>query len=188
MTHGMVVSSKELKERSLYVYLPSRKMAEEWKERASKQDQSISKFIIEHVLDSIRQVDREKSSEGEERGPAASSKVELIRNLREKDEELKRVNQEAKLYRQLAEKLDSELRHYRIQPFLDPKFKGVSAYDKNLIELLKKRRQVDSDRLLDALNIDPTKTELVKGIRNQLDLLEAYGLVETTPRGWKWVG
>jgi hypothetical protein len=50
----MVSSSNKLKQRSIYLYLPSTKMAEDWKTRAEKQNLSVSKFVVEHVLDSIR--------------------------------------------------------------------------------------------------------------------------------------
>ena len=180
----MVSSTENLKARAVYIYLPSTKMAEDWKTRAGQQEQSISKFVIEHVLDSLQ---RERKEElGEMSG--AVSRTDLIRQLRERDDELKKVAQDARLYRQLSEKLDAELRRYRIQPFLEPKFQGLRAYDKDLIELLRRKQIVDSDRILDELHVNPKQTELVKAIRSQLDNLEAYGLIKTTPRGWKWIG
>ncbi|HKW05866.1 MAG TPA: hypothetical protein VJN71_11245 [Nitrososphaerales archaeon] len=51
----MVTSSKELKKRSIYIYFPSTKIADEWKGRAAKQTLSNSKFVVEHVLESLRQ-------------------------------------------------------------------------------------------------------------------------------------
>jgi hypothetical protein len=47
---------------------------------------------------------------------------------------------------------------------------------------------IDSDHLLRLLRIDPRETSLVKAVSNQLENLEAYGLVEKTRRGWKWTG
>lgn len=179
MTHGMVVADKALKERSLYVYLPSTAMAKDWKERADKKGVSISKFVIEHVSDSLRRL------EGENDGQF--SKQEISQKLRETEDELKRITKDARLYKQLAEKFDNELKYYRTKPFLDEKFEGIRAYDKELIALLKKKGAVDSDDLLDELGIDPKEVELVKGIRNQLENLSAYGLVKPTARGWKWI-
>jgi hypothetical protein len=175
----MVSASKKLKERSVYIYLPSTKMADEWKARAQKQDLSISKFVVEHVLDSLRQEEEVEASN--------VSKVDLATQLRETQEELKKVAKEAALYRQLSEKLDNELRYYRTRPFMEENFQGIRSYDKHLVDLLKRKGTVDSDRLLEDLDVDPRQTDLVKGIRAQLDNLEAYGLIESTPRGWKWV-
>jgi hypothetical protein len=101
----MVSSSNKLKQRSIYLYLPSTKMAENWKTRAEKQNLSVSKFVVEHVLDSIRAKQKEDQ--------AAFSKSDLAKELREPKEELKRVTKVSSLYRQLSEKLDNELKYYR---------------------------------------------------------------------------
>jgi predicted DNA-binding protein len=69
-----------IKERAIYVYLPSVEMAERWKRRAEKAGVSISKFVIERVEDSIR---REEGEEG------YLSRAELIKRLREAEEEIK---------------------------------------------------------------------------------------------------
>ena len=173
----MVTTSKKLRQRSIYIYLPSINMADEWKKRASKQRLSISKFVIEHVLDSLKEDEESKSD----------SNAELTKQLRETQEELKKALKEASLYRQLSEKLDNDLRYYRTKPFLEENFRGIRSYDKDLVGLLKRKRTLDSDRLLEDLGIDPRETDLVKGVRVQLENLEAYGLVRSTPRGWKWV-
>lgn len=175
----MVSSSNKLKQRSIYLYLPSTKMAEDWKTRAEKQNLSVSKFVVEHVLDSIRGEDQEDQG--------ALSKSDLAKALRETKEELKRVTKESSLYRQLSEKLDNELKYYRTKPFADEDFKVKRPYDRHLADLIETRGAIDGDRLLDELGVDPKQTELVKGIRTQLDGLERFGLIESTPRGWKWI-
>jgi hypothetical protein len=43
-----------IKDRTIYVYLPSLEMVEDWKVRADRGGVSLSKFIVERVLDSIR--------------------------------------------------------------------------------------------------------------------------------------
>jgi hypothetical protein len=53
---------------------------------------------------------------------------------------------------------------------------------------LKKQGPIDSYRLLEALAIDPREAELVKGVSAELEALENYGLIVSTPRGWRWVG
>ncbi len=174
----MVVKSKKLKKRSLYVYLPSVKMSKDWKASAEKQKTSISKFVIEHVLNSLKQEDDQLSP----------TRVELVKQLRERDEEAKNLRREIKLFKQLADKLDTELKRYRAQPFLEEEFQGVRSYDRELIKVLRSRASIDSDRILEELSIDPKESDLVKGVRRQLDNLESYGLIEANPRGWRWVG
>ena len=46
--------TKTIKQRVIYVYLPSLEMVEDWKRRAERAGVSLSKFVIERVEDSIR--------------------------------------------------------------------------------------------------------------------------------------
>ena len=47
-----MVKKKELKQRAIYVYPPT-DMANNWKKCAEKSSTSISKFVIEHVENSL---------------------------------------------------------------------------------------------------------------------------------------
>jgi predicted DNA-binding protein len=175
----LVVARKRLKERSIYVYLPSVEMAERWKGLAEKSGRTISKFVAEHVENSLRQ---------EEEGSEYRSRAELIRLLREKDEEISKLQGENRLMKELAERLDHELRRYRMQPFMEGGFQGVRSYDRELVDLLRREGVVDSDHVLSRLGIDPKEKDVLVALDRQLASLEAYGLVEATPRGWRWKG
>jgi hypothetical protein len=59
---------------------------------------------------------------------------------------------------------------------------------KKIIRILQRSGTVDSYRLLEELNIDPTDSDLVNAVSRQLEDLEAYGLVARTAHGWRWVG
>jgi len=85
------------------------------------------------------------------------------------------------------ERVETELRKYHAEPFLEDNFRGVRRYDKRLIELLRKGEVVDSDHLLRLLRINLKEIDLVRAVSKQLENLEAYGLVEKTRRGWRWV-
>ena len=74
-----------IKQRTIYVYLPSIEMVKNWKERAKRAGMSLSKFIIERVEDSIRR------EEGDE---AYLSRLELIKRLRKAEEEVRRLRKE----------------------------------------------------------------------------------------------
>ena len=171
--------TRTIKDRAIYVYLPSLEMVEDWKRRAEKAGVSVSKFVIERVEDSIR---REEGEEG------YLSRVELVKRLRDAEEELKKLRSENRLLKKLAENLDNELRRYRAQPFLEEAFEGVRRFDRDLIELLRKGGSYTQEHILSHLNIDPSDTDLVKAVSKQLEALEAYGLVEYRGRGWKWKG
>jgi hypothetical protein len=173
-----VVKNKQLTDRSIYVYPPTVEMAQEWKSLADKANVSISKFVLEHVENSLKQ-------EEDRKGYASSAN--LLKQLNEKDEQIAKLTQDNRLLKMLADNLDRGLKHYRAQPFLDDKFEGVRKYDKELVELLKTDKTIDSDRLLKQLGINPKDTDLVKAINKQLHALNAYGLVEPTARGWRWI-
>ena len=144
---------------------------------AERAGRTISKFVSEHVENSLKQ---------EEEGSSFRPRVELIRQLKEKDEEISRLTEESRLMKQLANRLDKELKRYRMQPFVEKEYQGVRSYDRELIDLLKQEGVVDGEHLLAKLGIDLKEKEVVKAVDRQLENLEAYGLVEVTPRGWKW--
>jgi hypothetical protein len=170
--------TESIKQRSIYVYLPSVELVKDWKAKAKKSSASISRFVIEHVTNSLRQ------EEGEEE---YKSRAELMQQIREKDEQIQKLTRENEIIKLALERVENELERYRAAPFLEEDFKGIRKYDRRLIELLKKSEAVDSDHLLRLMKISPRDTPLVKAISNQLGNLEAYGLVEKTRRGWRWV-
>jgi len=169
--------TKTIKDRAIYVYLPSLEMVEDWKRRAEKAGVSVSKFVIERVEDSIR---REEGEEG------YLSRAELVKRLRSAEEELKKLREENRLLKRLVENLDNELKRYRAQPFLQEAFEGIRRFDRDLIELLRKGGSYTQEEILAHLNIEPSDVELVKAVDKQLEALEAYGLVEYKGRGWRW--
>ena len=151
---------------------------EEWRRYAKVSGKSLSKFVFEIVEDYIRK-SQDKGFE---------SRLELIKKLRSLEEEVKQLRNENRMLRKLVENLEKELRRYRAQPFLEPHFEGVRRFDRELIELLRKGETLNEEEILDRLGVDPSETEYVKAISRQLEILEEYGLVEFTGRGWRWRG
>jgi septal ring factor EnvC (AmiA/AmiB activator) len=175
---AMVVKNKQLTDRSIYVYLPTLEMAKEWKLLAEKSKLPISRFVIEHVENSLKQ----------EQKKAYESRAELLKQLKEKNEEIAKLRKQNRMLEMLSENQEKELKRYRAKPFAEDKFEGVRSFDKELINVLKNAGTVDSDDILKLLNVDPKDTDIVKGVSRQLHLLQAYGLAEPTPRGWRWLG
>jgi len=184
----MVLKNNQLTDRAIYVYLPTVDMADEWKSKADKASLSVSKFVIEHVENSLKQEDERKGS--------FASRAELLKHLEEKEEENVSLKNENRMLKMLADNFDKELKKYRARPFLEydtehkgrtKKFQGIREYDKELIQLLKEQGTIDSDRILKELGIRPKDTDLVKAISRQLELLQEYRLVAPTVRGWRWV-
>ncbi|MGA3404892.1 MAG: hypothetical protein ABSD49_04075 [Candidatus Bathyarchaeia archaeon] len=173
-----MAKTKSINERYVYAYLPSVEMVKDWKARAKKSNVSISQFVYEQVTNSLRQEDGEESYK-----PRAA----LIEELRKKDDNIGRLTRENEITKLALERVESELRKYRAEPFLEEKFSGIRKYDQKLIEILKKGETIDSDHILRQLRVSPRETDLVKAVSKQLENLEAYGLVEKTRRGWRWV-
>jgi len=144
-----VGKTETIKERAIWVYLPSIEQKERWQKFAEQSGVSLSKWVIETVEEAIRPI---------------------------------------------REKLERELRRYRAEPFLAPEFEGVRRYDKELIELLRssqslngKPKALTDTEILQYLGIDPTEEEAIKAVSAQLANLEAYGIMKSTPKGWRWV-
>jgi len=179
MSKRNLPKTKTIKERTVYIYLPSFEMLEDWKKRSQAAKVSLSKFVIDRVEDSIRR------DEGEE---GYLSRLELVKRLKKAEDELKELTKENRLLKKLVENQETELKRYRSEPFLAKSFEGTRRYDQELIELLKSGKSYNAGEILIRLGIDRSNTELVKAVSNQLEVLEAYGLVAYSGRGWRWKG
>jgi hypothetical protein len=171
--------TETIKERTVYIYLPSFGMIEDWKKRSQAANTSLSKFVIDRVEDSIRK------DEGE---GGYLSRLELIRRLKKTEDELKESAKDNRMLKKLVENQETELKRYRSEPFLARSFEGTRRYDQELIELLKKGKSYNAEEILVRLGIDRSSTDLVKAISNQLEVLEDYGLVAYRGRRWRWKG
>ena len=170
--------TETIKQRAIYVYLPSIEMAEEWKRKAEKAGISISKFVIEHVENSLRQ----------EEGEDFVSRADLIKRIRELENENKELQKKYEILSKAYEKLEEELKSYRRMPFYEKEYIGARGYEKELIKLFKKKKTIRSEELLDELGVSPHDTAAIKAINRQLENLELYGLIEPVMGGWKWRG
>ena len=170
--------TETIKERAIYVYLPSHEMVMAWKKRAEGQGVSISKFVIEHVENSLQQ----------EEDPTYKPRGELVKEISESRKEIRELKEDNRQKRIVIERLENELRRYRAEVFLEERFEGVRKYDKEQSAILKRRGVVDSEEILEYLGINPRDSDLVKAVSKQLESLEAYGLVSPTKRGWRWLG
>jgi len=112
---------------------------------------------------------------------------ELWRTVRELREKLDQVVNEKHVLEIAIERLEEELRRYRARPFLEENFVGVRRYQRELIEILREGRVASSGEILSRLRIDPAEQEAVKAVSKQLENLEAYGLVQSSPKGWRWI-
>lgn len=161
------------KSRYVYLYLPSHTDKERWEALAEKAQTPLSKFIIEIVESTLAE--------------------EEFRPRKEQTKELEDLRKEAKSLREdvrqksiVIERYETELKRFRSQPFLNNGFEGSRRYSEELIKILKAKGSIDSSRLLEYLGIDPMDSDSVKAVSNQLNAFESYGLIDATPKGWRW--
>ena len=74
-----------IKQRSIYVYLPSHDMVQRWKTLAKNSGTSISKFVAEHVENSLR----EEEAEYKSRGTLIEENRKLSEALNEKERRMR---------------------------------------------------------------------------------------------------
>ncbi len=170
--------TETIKERAVYAYLPSVEMKEQWTKYAKEMGTSLSKFVMECVREYVEQ--REDS--------AFVKRGELVRETGKLRERVRALSEDLEARNALIARLEEEIRRYRAQIFSDKEFQGIRTYDKRLIEALKAGITVSDDHLLAELGAEPRDSDAVKSIAGQLEGLRAYGLVERTPKGWRWNG
>ena len=162
------------KSRYVYLYLPSQVDKARWETLAEDAKTPLSKFIIEIVENALSE------------DAVLKPRGELMKEISSITQENKELRDELRLKNVVIDRYEDELKRYRSAAFLDRDFEGARKHQKELVDLLKKGGTFDSYRILEALGIKPTDTDLVKAVSSQLEDLEAYGMIEATSKGWKW--
>lgn len=168
--------TETVKERAIYVYPPSLDMTRRWKHRAEEEDKSVSRFIIDHIEEALKDEDRDEYQ-------PRSELVEEINQLKDENAELRKRN---RMLDKLVERLDDEVKRYHGQPFAQEDYSGVRKYQRELVDVIQTRGTIRHGELLDALDINPRDTEVVKAINRQLQQLESYGIIKEVAGGYRW--
>lgn len=100
-----------IKERRVDVYLDTLERKERWQEIAEEEDESLSKFVQRAVEYAI-----------EMGGPDFSDVGERSEKIQELQEEVRDLHQDVKQKDIVIEKLESELRRHRLEPFTEDDF------------------------------------------------------------------
>ncbi len=164
-----------LKARYVDVYLPSENVKREWEEEAKKAGLPMSKFVFEAV-EAFRAAKDE------------TPRSDLVRELAEFKEETQKLRSELKMKNLLLEKLEADVYKARYANFQEVEMgEGIRRHDEELIKILRRSKVLEGYSILKALGIDPSETEAVKLVNNQLESLRRFGLVEETSHGWRWI-
>ena len=156
--------------------MPSDADKARWASLAEDAKTPLSRWVIEVVESTL--------AENEEFQP----RREMVKELERLRNEVKGLRDDLRQKEIVLQRYESELRRYRAQPFLGADYRGVRPYSEELVRIIKAGGRVDSYRLLEELGIDPRESDLVKAVSAQLEELEAYKLIETDGRTWKWIG
>lgn len=173
--------TETIKQRAIYVYLPSEEMAENWKKQAKKHKLSISKFVVATVESTLGRVgDETYGGDRDLREEVAGLRQELVglrAELRQKGMYARSLESELR-----AARLDLAERNGRAVP------NGEVDHSQRVVAVLQERRSVTHEELLESLGIGFEDVGSVEAVRAQLDTLAKYGLITYTGTGWRWVG
>jgi len=174
----MTTDDKNLPNKKVvYVYLPSYKMRNQWKDIADESNISLSKFVIEHVTNSL---DAEKEK------PSKETRVKLIEDKRKLQEQNKELLRKIREQDSHIEMLEKETRRHVIDPYLAQTFERARDFNTNLINLFKKEREVPKEEIYKKLRIDPMDTDATTAIQKQIEIFEEYGFLKDIGGKWRW--
>lgn len=181
---GFPVADKRYKGRRVEIYCSSEEQKARWGKHADERDKPLATFVREVVNEWVRE---------QENGRSGPSFEELREELDEARETIDELRQRLDEKDALINELEEDLRTYRTQAFNDPSFQGRRDYDSRLVAFLRTHRGVEGapkpatqERILRELDIAPDDADTIQGISAQLRHLKEYGLVESTPDGWRW--
>ena len=178
-----LVKTKTIKKRKLEVYFSTEEEKKELLSEAEKSGVSSSKFILSCI---------QERRTGGTTGPitmefaVANNEIKKlnaqIENLiKEKEQLLILVGRNA-VEIELLKTRDAPVRHEV------PIKEGIQKINKQLVEVLRKRREITGIELIEALKIDPRKKDAGQKLWKDFEVLVGQGLVEQTENGWRWLG
>ena len=162
-------------QRRIEIRVPDTATAERWKERAKESKMSLSRFIVEHVENSI-------NLEGTEGQP---SRGELVLENRMLKERLEHTTREQRT----REKLVKELNEFVDKLKADNPFYSKDEKDTEFLRMVTTKMKdssfVRSKDIFKVIDIEPTDTRNIKLINFQLDFFADCGLLDRIANGWK---
>lgn len=168
-------------QRRVDVYLPTPDDKDRWRVIAEDRGMTLSKWIIAVVEEVLQQ------NEG------ARPREVLLKEINELKEEIAGLMERNRQQATIIDQLEKEVRRYRSQPFLAEDFEGIREFDKELVKVLRESRAIDGkpkpindQDIMKYLGVGLGESEAVKALSRQLAILESYGLVESTTKGWRW--
>jgi dynactin complex subunit len=144
----------------------------------------ISRFIAELLEDQINAKDTGTARKDLQKN------ISLIEDANKKlraenvnlSEQIERLNK-------LMERYEEQIKQLKQGAWLhNEEFNGIREYEKKLIELLKDKKYIREEELLDLLHISPANTNTTKAMMKQLETLLDYGFIKLYKGGYQWQG
>ena len=166
-----------IKQRTVYAYLPSEKAVAAWQKEAERRGLSLSQFVFECVETAIEPA----------KGKPIVNHADLAEKVHDLENRLSKATADLKVRDAALEKMEADLRRYRLEALKPAKGSAFRKYDRKIIEAIRARGEISSLELMTALRVPPTDTELVAAIRNHLEGLARWRVIEPTATGWRWI-
>ncbi len=169
--------TQTLKQRAVYLYVPTEKMLAKWKKEAEHFGMPLSGFLVEVVDDAMRRspsglTPREKI---EKELGEATAQLDVIRKNRDSLASLlKQSEATVARYRESLEDVVSQV--------------PDEKYEQRVVSLFLKRGFWQVDELAKELGVDALKSEETNRLLGEVDHLKRVGLVEGDFGEWRWLG
>jgi hypothetical protein len=168
--------TKTIKHRLICVYVPTERMAAEWKAEAKKRGLSVSRLVLELVDDELR-----KNSLGVT--PREQLEVEL-------DEAWRRIValwSELDRLREENRRCQDAITEYRERLSMPVMVADESAeYVPMLAKLIQEEKVLDIQDALSRLGVQRQDTTSRQAVGAAADALESMGLIDKGMSDWRW--
>jgi len=162
-------------DRRFELYFPSAEDLTRWKSIAEAAKMPLAKWIYETV-------------EQHQAIKEAGLRTDQLKELADLKEEVQQLRGMVRIKDTLLQKLETELYKSKYAVFEDAEVEGITKYDEELIKVLKRGKTIEGHAILRELGIDPKDSQVIRLLKNQLEILRNYGLVTETSYGWRWIG
>ena len=159
--------TKTIKQRAVYIYLPTEEMLEEWKQAARRFDMSLSRFLVEVVDDVLR-----KNPQG------ISPRAEVEARLAQINVELTAFRHENEALRFLLQRAEEELADYRTALSTASQPSQDDDTLRRLIRLFHGRLVWKLQDFPEAMGINTGDQEGMRRLKVALDRLRELGMIE----------
>jgi hypothetical protein len=169
--------TETLKQRAVYLYVPTEKMLAKWKTEADRFGMSLSSFLVEVIDDAMR------------RNPAGLTPREKVeKELSQATSDLQAVRMQRDSFRSRLEDSEATIARYR------ESLEDVLSYvpdekvQKKVVSLFLKRGRWQIDDFMREAGADTGKAEDLSKIQRTIEHLKRVGLVEGDFGEWRWLG